>query len=159
MRALELLLRHHALGEFDGDSKALHHVVVRAFGRLGVDRDFGQPRQLDQQIGGVGEELRVARRLRADEEPEALLRREAALRARVAHGGDHRLHRLDQPFRLGVLEQVLGDRIRRHHDGRLDAAELLPDLLGDERHERMQQAQRTVERFQQHAPRARRVVR
>src|SRR5438067_5018034 len=29
LRALELFLRHHALGEFDSDGEALHHVVVR----------------------------------------------------------------------------------------------------------------------------------
>src|SRR5205085_6785571 len=44
LRALELLLRHHALRELDGDVEAFDHVVVRPFGRLGVDGDIGQPR-------------------------------------------------------------------------------------------------------------------
>ena len=88
---------------------------------LSVDRDLGQPRELDEKVAIFAEEVRIAGILRVDVQLEAVFRREPALRAHVAHSGGDCFHRSDQPLRFRIFE-VFSDRIGSDHDRRLHSA-------------------------------------
>src|SRR5450631_1398794 len=83
---------------------------------------------------------------------EARRGRDLLLGADAAHGDDDLLHQRHRRLGGVVVEADVAHRVERDHDalGRARRfGELLPDLFGEERHERMQQAHRRLQRRHQ----------
>jgi hypothetical protein len=101
---------------------------------------------------------RIARVIRADIDRRHTRVRHVELAADLPHAEHDRAQRGDLRIGLLVGRKVVGARVRLDHDRRAAAtgerADPLPDLLRDEWHQRVQQAQRHLEHLEQRAPRA-----
>ncbi len=111
----------------------IHRVLARVRSRRRSGRQSGSASWAQCSAGC---ESRAVRRAPAETGRTAL---------RSSHPAAHR--------RPPAREQssALGGRLRIESSGRRGVAQKLPDFLGDERHQRMQQAQQHVERVGQHS--------
>src|SRR5438132_4303316 len=75
----------------------------------------------------------------AHRERHALARREPVLHAQIAHRDHQLLEKIDPPLGFGVEPRALRLGPRRRRQQLALVRQRLPDLLGDERHERMEQ--------------------
>src|SRR5690606_14643578 len=115
---------------------------------------------------GAGE-LRGARAVGLDDDRDARARRDLIALAHLADARDELLREGDALLELGVApgrvgrgpgrvdEQLRGRELRLDATARGELAELRPELLGDERHERVQEAQHLVEARREHLARER----
>mmetsp|Transcript_32697 Transcript_32697/g.75035 ORF Transcript_32697/g.75035 Transcript_32697/m.75035 type:complete len:282 (-) Transcript_32697:1660-2505(-) len=83
-----------------------------------------------------------------------LARLDAVLAARVAHGAHERLQRLEVAHGalVGGEQRVVALRPAGHHERRPIVRQPLPQLLGDEGHERVEQTEARVEHVDERAP-------
>ncbi len=151
VQALGLFGKVDDAGQGHEDVHLVHHGLGRGRGGAagGVAVEFLDPAQdLDglpvavkglngPGLGAVEEDLHLGARRHVHFAPD------------IADGGDGGHDQVHLGFGLGVVECGVRLGVGRHHDAALGAGQFLPDLLGDEGHEGVQEAQDGAEHLEE----------